>query len=420
MHEFSFHKDILRCESVALLDAAKEFGTPLYLYSKTSLLDHCRAIEQAFGRYEHFTCYAVKANANHELLRLIAGEGFGADVGSMGELFLSLRAGFPPDRITFSGVGKRDDEMAYALQNDIRAFNVESAEEIEILEQVAASAGKRARILLRVNLDIDAGGHAYVSTSLKQNKFGVPRDQSFEVLRRAAAMPHIEVRGIHSHIGSQITRVQTFLEAARAVVKLVHELKEAGLELPDLDFGGGFGVQYHGFVAHPRLPAEEPEQPNLSAAAMVREILPVLKEAGCHIAIQPGRSIVAHAGVLLVKVLYRKQTYDKVFIIVDGGMNDLIRPSLYHSHHQIVPLVMTGAEHETVDVVGPVCESGDFFALDRQLPKVNRGDYLALMCTGAYGYVLSSNYNGRLRPAEVLIDGAERFLVRRRETMDEL
>jgi diaminopimelate decarboxylase len=280
--------------------------------------------------------------------------------------------------------------------------------------------GKRARILLRVNLDIDAGGHAYVSTSLKQNKFGVPRDQSFEVLRRAAAMPHIEVRGIHSHIGSQITRVQTFLEAARAVVTLVHELKGAGFELPDLDFGGGFGVQYHGFVAHPRLPAEEPEQPNLSAAAMVGEILPVLKEAGCNIAIQPGRSIVAHAGVLLVKVLYRKETYDKVFIIVDGGMNDLIRPSLYHSHHQIVPLVMTGAEHETADVVGPVCESGDFFALDRRLPKVNRGDYLALMCTGAYGYVLSSNYNARLRPAEVLIDGTERLLVRRRETMDDL
>lgn len=420
MHEYSYSKDVLTGEGIELLAVAQEFGTPLYVYSKQSLVDHCRHIERAFEGHPHLTYYAVKANANRHLLRVIAGEGLGADVGSRGELYLALEAGFSPERITYSGVGKRDDEIFYALQRGIHAFNIESVEELEIIDQIAERSGTRARILLRVNLDIDAGGHAYVSTGLRQNKFGIPRPQAVEVLRSACGLAHIEVRGVHSHIGSQITRGETFLRAAEALVALVRELRAAGIPVHDVDFGGGFGVQYRGYVSHPSLPVEEPEEMNLSASTLIKAVLPMLRETDCRISIQPGRSIIAHAGLLLVKVLYRKETDGKVFLVVDGGMNDLIRPSLYHSYHQIVPLVLTGAPHEKVDVVGPLCESGDFFALDRLLPRVQRGDYLALMCAGAYGYVLSSNYNARVRPAEVLIDGSSAQVIRHRETIEQL
>jgi len=420
VHEYSYAGNILTGEGVELRTIAQEFGTPLYVYSKQSLLDHCRHIERAFEGYPHATYYAVKANANRHLLRLIAGEGLGADVGSKGELYLALESGFSPDRITYSGVGKRDDEIAYALQRGIHALNVESMEEIEIIDQIAGRTGTKARILLRVNLDIDAGGHAYVSTSLRQNKFGIPRQEAAEVLRAAGALHNIDVRGIHSHIGSQIVRGETFLRAAAALVALVRELRAAGIPVHDVDFGGGFGVQYRGYVNHPLLPAEEPEEVDLSASSLIKAVLPMLRETDCRIAIQPGRSIIAHAGVLLVKVLYRKETDGKIFLVVDGGMNDLIRPSLYNSYHQIVPLVAEERPHETVDVVGPLCESGDFFALDRPLPRTHRGEYLALMCAGAYGYVLSSNYNARVRPAEVLIDGPHVEVIRKRETIEQL
>ncbi len=420
MEEFTYRDSKLVAESVDLHEAARQFGTPLYVYSKRSIIDHCRHIEKSFDGHDHITCYAVKANANRSILKLIAAEGLGADVASKGELYLALSAGFPPDKITFSGVGKRDDEILYALEQNILAFNVESTEEIEVLNRLAGESGARARILLRVNLDIDPGGHAYVSTSLKQNKFGIAAQQAVAVLSWAQSLPHIEVRGIHSHIGSQITRAETFVAAALALTDLVRDLRHHTIVVDDLDFGGGFGVQYRGYINHPELPSEEPEEINLSAATLIKTVVPLLKETGCRISIQPGRSIVAHAGVLLVRVLYRKETPDKVFVVVDGGMNDLIRPSLYHSHHQIVPLELRKALHEQVDVVGPLCESGDFFAIDRQLPRVERGDYLALMCAGAYGYVLSSNYNARVRPAEVMIDGDTCSLIRERETLEDL
>lgn len=420
MHEFAYDGSSLMGESQSLRSIADRFGTPLYVYSKRSVQAHCRNIEQAFGGHAHLSCYAVKANANIELLRLIASEGFGADVGSVGELRVALAAGMNPAATTFSGVGKRDDEISAALQAGIHAFNVESTEEIEVLNDIAGREGKAARILLRVNLDIDAGGHAYVSTSLKQNKFGIPSSRAREVLLRARSLPHIEIRGIHSHIGSQITRAGTFRTAASAIVNLVRELTAAGIPIPDLDFGGGFGVQYHGYITHPGVPAEEPEEANLSAATLISAVLPVLRETRCRISIQPGRAVIAHAGVLLVKVLYRKQTDEKLFVVVDGGMNDLIRPSLYHAHHQIVPLELKGQPFETADVVGPLCESGDFLAQNRSLPRVERGDYLAVMCAGAYGYVLSSNYNARPRPAEVLIDGTGCTVIRKRETVEQL
>lgn len=420
MEEFGYQDSRLLCESVPLAAVAEEFGTPLYVYSKRSLLDHCRHIERAFGDHEHSTYFAVKANSNVALLRMIAREGLGADVVSRGELYLALAAGFPPEKITYSGVGKRDDEIAYALAQEIHAFDVESTEEIEVLRQIAAAAGASARILVRVNLDIDPGGHPYIATSLRENKFGIPRRQAPEVLRWAGSLPAIELRGIHSHIGSQITRVETFQEAARSLVGLVRELKGTGVEVHEIDFGGGFGVQYRGYLRHAGVPAEEPEEMNLSASTLIRATLPLLKESGCRLSIQPGRSIVAHTGVLLVKVLYRKEAEEKVFVVVDGGMNDLIRPSLYNSHHQIVPVELRDAPFESVDVVGPLCESGDFFALGRQLPRVRRGEYLALMCTGAYGFVLSSNYNARPRAAEVLVDGESSRVIRRRETVEDL
>jgi diaminopimelate decarboxylase len=271
-----------------------------------------------------------------------------------------------------------------------------------------------------VNLDIDAGGHAYVSTSTRQNKFGIPWQKAGEILRWASSLQNIKAMGIHSHIGSQITREETLRNGAEALNKLVRDLRALNLTIEDLDFGGGFGVQYKGYVQHPMLPREVPEEENLSASSMVRAILPSLKETGCRICIQPGRSIVAHSSVLLVAVVFRKATQDKTFVVVDGGMNDLLRPSLYHSHHQIVPVHLQGMPHEVVDVVGPLCESGDFLALARPLPRVNRGDLLAVLCTGAYGYVLSSNYNARLRPAEVLIDGMNMSVIRKRETFDDL
>jgi diaminopimelate decarboxylase len=411
---------MLMVESRTLRSLAEEFGTPLYVYSRHSIVDHCRYIERAFEGHDHSTYYAVKANGNKALLHVIAREGLGADVSSKGELYLALEAGFPAHKITYSGVGKREDEIAYALSQKIHAFNVESVEEIEILNEIATHAGKKAHILLRVNFDIDAGGHSYVSTSLKQNKFGIDYHQAASVLQWAKDLSHIDLHGIHSHIGSQIIKAETFQKAAHLLVELVMDLRQSGIPVRHIDFGGGFGVQYRGYVAHPKLPAEEPEELNLSAARLIKTVIPLLEETGCRISIQPGRSIMAHAGVLLVKVIYRKVTGEKIFIVVDGGMNDLIRPSLYNAYHQIIPLRIDADPFEKVDVVGPLCESGDFFALDRVLPRAHRGEYLALMCAGAYGYVLSSNYNARPRPAEVLVDGEACTVIRERETLDQL
>jgi diaminopimelate decarboxylase len=420
MTPFRYDADSLFCEQTSLSEIAREFGTPLYVYSKRAIIENCVAFEQAFGTFPHLTTYAVKANSNIQILKLIAAQGLGADVGSRGELFLALEAGFHPSKISFSGVGKRDDEIEYALKENILAFNVESEQEIEVINSIAQRIGTAAAILLRVNLDIDAGTHAYISTSRKQNKFGVASERAVEVLKRARELSHIEVRGVHSHIGSQITNAESFVEAAQALSRLVTELRDNGIPIHDLDFGGGYGIQYHGFISHQQIPFEKPEGKNIAVATFIDAVLPILKETGCNLSIQPGRSIIANAGVLLTNVLYRKEAGEKLFVIVDGGMNDLLRPSLYQAHHQIVPLKLRKAQFERVDIVGPCCESGDFFAQDRALPKVERGDSLAILCAGAYGYVLSSNYNARLRPPEVLVEGNTVNVIRKRETIAEL
>lgn len=410
----------LHLEETPLASLAASCGTPLYVYSSAAIVERCRAVEEAFRGEPHLTCYAVKANSNRHLLRLIAGEGLGADVNSVGEMAMALDAGFRPERITFSGVGKRDDEIAFGLQHDILAFNAESVEELEVINAMAAGMGRRARVLVRVNLDIDAGGHAYISTSVKQNKFGISREEILPVLRRAAALPSIELRGIHSHIGSQILAAGTFRSAATALAALTAEVRAAGIPVHEIDFGGGFGVQYQGALSAPGLPDEGAARPDFTFASVVPAIMDVLRPTGCAVSFQPGRSIVAEAGVLLTRVLYRKETGEKTFIIVDGGMNDLLRPSLYGAWHQVVPLRIDGAPAEEVDVVGPLCESGDFLARKRLLPRSARGDLLAVLGTGAYGYVLASNYNARPRGAEVLVEQAAWRIIRERETIAEL
>ncbi|MBI4548657.1 MAG: diaminopimelate decarboxylase [Ignavibacteriae bacterium] len=420
MQAFEYRNNQLWCEGLILSDVAQRFGTPLYVYSKQSIVDHCRWIEKAFGSIDHLSCYAVKANANAEIVRIIACESLGADVGSKGELQLALRAGFLPEKITFSGVGKRDDEIEFALENNISAFNVESEQELHVISHIATRLGKTARILLRVNFDIPSKTHPYITTGQKHNKFGVECSQAKRILLQATTCSGIEVHGIHSHLGSQITDRETFVRAAHAVVNFVNELRSERDNIPirEINFGGGYGVQYHDYITHPLLPQDDHHgETGLTTVSLLEAVLPILSHLKCKIVIQPGRSVVAHAGVLLTKVLYKKRTTEKTFVIVDAGMNDLIRPSLYLSYHQIVPLHVSNRQHEVVDVVGPLCESSDFFALDRMMPVVERGEHLAVMCTGAYGYVLSSNYNGRPRPTEVLVDGNHYEVITERESI---
>ena len=421
MQEFYYKNNELWCEDLNLKDLAERFGTPLYAYSKHSITDHCRHIERALSDIDHLTCYAVKANANRAILGVIAKEGLGADIGSIGEMHLALEAGFPHQKITYSGVGKRDDEIEFALENDIMALNVESEEEIQVVNQISARLGRRANILLRVNFDIGTETHPYITTGRKYNKFGVSCARVKEILCRARELDGIEALGIHSHLGSQIVESEKFAMAAEAITNLVTELRAEGIPVSQVNVGGGFGVQYHDYVAHELLPSDgSPKEKGLTTVGLLEAVLPILEKMGCKILIQPGRSIVAHSGILITKVLYRKETDGKTFVIVDAGMSDFLRPSLYQSYHQIVPLKLLNTNHEIVDVVGPLCESGDFFAHDRTLPMVERGYLIAIMCTGAYGYVLSSNYNGRPRPAEVMVDGAQAYLIRSRETLGQL
>ena len=421
MEEFRFIKNTLHCEKAVLEEVARKFGTPSYVYSKNSLVDHCRHIEKSLSGIDHISCYAIKANGNRQLLHLLAQEGIGADAGSIGELQLALEAGFPPEKITFTGVGKSDDEIEFALRQNIHSFNVESEEELTVISEIASRIGSTARILLRVNFDIKTETHRYTSTGHKHSKFGIERARTLEIAQRAKKIPGINLIGIHSHIGSQITNAETFQKAAQEVVNLIGELRSGGIEIQDVNFGGGFGVQYHDFVSHPSLPNDGTHADvGVSTVKLLESILPILKTMNARILLQPGRSIVAHAGILLTKVLYTKHTGDKKFVIVDAGMNDLIRPSLYQSYHQIVPLTLKESGHEVVDIVGPLCETGDFFALDRNLPVVKRGEYLAILCAGAYGYVLSSNYNGRQRPAELLVDGEECSIIKNRESIQQL
>jgi diaminopimelate decarboxylase len=397
----------LRLDGASLEALAAEFGTPLYVYGRASIESAFAAYEGAFARVPHRLCYAVKANGNGAILRLLAGLGAGADIVSGGELLAARRAGFPAERIVFAGVGKSDHEIALGLDHGIGEINAESEQEIRRVSSIAAARGARARVSLRVNPDIDARSHPYISTGLREAKFGVDIARAPEILRRARGLPGIEVAGLQCHIGSQITDLEPLAAAARALADLSRQLLDEGFALRTIDLGGGLGVSYDGQVA---------PGPEAFAAA----VLPAVESLPLTLVLEPGRSLVGPAGLLLTRVLYVKEGPARRFVIVDAGMNDLLRPALYDAYHRIEPVRPRGRVPELVDVVGPVCESSDFLARRRELERPEPGDLLAVRDAGAYGFSMASNYNMRPRAAEVLVENGGGRLVRRRETFEDL
>jgi diaminopimelate decarboxylase len=408
MHHFVLRGDDLYCEDVPVARIASDVGTPAYIYSRATLVRHYQVLDQAFAPLPHVLCFALKANANLAVLKLFGDLGGGLDIVSGGELFRGLRAGVPASRIVFAGVGKSRDEIAYALKSDILMFNVESGQELQGINEVAEGMGLRARIALRVNPDVDPKTHPYVATGLKQSKFGIDITQALEEYELAKRLPALEVVGIHQHIGSQITSARPFVDALQKTASLVRRLRERGMDIRYVNIGGGLGITYKD---------EDPPPP----AEFARAVIEVLRGLDVTLILEPGRLLVGNAGILLTRVLYTKRTAAKNFVIVDAGMNDLIRPSLYGSYHAIQP-VRRGPDRgeETVDVVGPICESGDFLAKDRALPRCEAGDLLAVMSAGAYGHTMSSNYNTRPRAPEVVVHGDRYTVVRARETLEDL
>ncbi len=402
MHHFSYKDGELYAEEIAVREVARRVGTPFYLYSSATLKRHFRIFDKAFQAIPHLVCYSVKANSNLAVLRLLAQEGSGADIVSGGELYRALKAGIPPKKIVFSGVGKTAREIKEALEADILMFNVESLGELELLARQARRLGKTAPVAIRVNPDVDPKTHPYISTGLKKNKFGLDLDQALEVYLQAQENPHLKVVGIDCHIGSQLLQIDPFVEALRRVKAFIKRLAQKGIEIQYLDLGGGLGIVYGD---------EAPPPPREYAAALVKE----LEGLNVILILEPGRVLVGNAGILVTKVLYFKETPVKKFIIVDAGMNDLLRPALYKAYHEIMPVVSKPRPKITADVVGPICETGDFLARDRVLPQVKPGELLAVMSAGAYGFVMASNYNSRPRPPEVLVKGDRYFVIRRRE-----
>jgi diaminopimelate decarboxylase len=403
---FHYQQDQLFAENVSLDDIAKRFGTPCYVYSRAALTDGYRQFAEAFKSRDHLICYAMKANSNLAIINLFARLGAGFDIVSGGELQRVLAAGGAANKVVFSGVGKSEAEMRLALEAGILCFNVESSSELDRLNEVAGSMGKTAPISLRVNPDVDAKTHPYISTGLKQNKFGVAYTEALALYRKAAGMPHLRITGMDCHIGSQLTETSPFIAAAEKVLALVDQLAAAGIVLEHLDLGGGLGICYNDEIPP-------------SIAAYAQALLGALSGRSEKIIVEPGRVLVGNAGVLLTRIEYLKHGEEKNFAIVDAAMNDLMRPALYDAYHAILPVQKrTGATQE-YEVVGPICETGDFIGHAREM-AVDKGDALAVMSAGAYGMSMSSNYNTRPRAAEVMVDGAEVHLVRERETVRQL
>jgi len=411
MNHFDYRDGVLHAEAVSLSDLAKTVGTPFYCYSTATLERHFRVFTEAFAGEKVMVCYALKANSNQSVLRTLAKLGAGADVVSGGELKRALAAGIPASRILFSGVGKTEAELRAALAADIHCINVESEPELDLLSRLAVETGRTARISVRVNPDVDAGTHAKISTGKSENKFGIPLAQARAVYARAARLPGIAVTGTDVHIGSQITDLSKMETAFRILTEFVHELRSDGHTISHVDFGGGLGIPYY----HDR---EAPPAPD-AYAAMVRRITHNL---GCTLMFEPGRMIVGNAGILVARVIYVKHGDAKNFVIIDAAMNDLIRPTLYEAHHDILPVVQPapGTHMMLADVVGPVCETGDYLALDRKLPEPKAGDLLAIMTAGAYGAVQASTYNTRPLVPEVLVKDDQYALVRPRIEVEEL
>ena len=425
VHSFRYRDGQLHCEDVDLGRVAEKFGTPLYVYSAGTVLDHYRRLDAALAPLDHLICYAVKANSNRAILKLLAEEGAGFDIVSGGELYRVLAAGGDPAKCTFAGVGKSFDEIQYALEKRVYSFNVESEAELEYIDRIAGAKNLRAPIALRANPNVDPRTHEYISTGSRENKFGIALDRIAAVYEGAAKMHNIDIVGVQMHIGSQIIEVAPFADAIKKVAPIVRDLKSKyGIKF--FSIGGGLGIVYESsFASGSRdwwnADHETSAKHQLSIQEYVDAILPPLGKLKLQILVEPGRLLVGNAGVLLTRVRYIKRTGPKKFAIVDAGMNDLIRPALYHSYHEIVPVrELNNPGHEKIDIVGPVCESGDFFALDREMPKVREGDLLAIMSAGAYGFVMASNYNSRPLPAEALVRGDKFALIRKRQTNKDL
>jgi diaminopimelate decarboxylase len=424
MHGFSYKNGSLYCEDVELATLAEEHGTPLYVYSASTILDHYRRLDATLGGLDHEVAYAVKANSNLSILRLLANEGAGFDIVSGGELFRVIKAGGDPAKCTFAGVGKTREEIVYALEQGIYSFNVESEEELRYLNEVAGDLGVTAPAAVRVNPNVDAKTHKYISTGKSENKFGVDFEAIRGLYERAAKeLPNIRLRGLQMHIGSQLTSIDPFIEAVEKVAPLAAHLKEQyGIEFWSI--GGGIGIIYEDSLESGSVDwwknQDEADRP-LTTESYGKQLVPRLKDLGLKILVEPGRFIAGNAGVLLTRCLYEKKGSAKTFKIVDAGMNDLIRPALYEGHHEIVPLRQpASAERSPVDVVGPICESGDFFCQDRDLPDIQTGDLIALMSAGAYGFVMASNYNSRPFPAEILVEAGTSTVIRKRQTLHDL
>ncbi len=400
----SYKEGTLYIEGVSVGELAERFGTPLYVYSASYIRDRVRAYYEAFPG--SLVCYAVKANFNPEIIRVAGEEGAGADIVSGGELLFALKGGIPPEKVVYAGVGKTEEEIELALERGILMFNVESEEELYILDTVASKLKKKARISIRVNPDVDPKTHPYIATGLKKSKFGVDIEKARELFRRAKDLKNIELVGLHCHIGSQILEVSPYSEAVKKLAELWRDLLREGFELRYMDVGGGLGIKYR------------PEDREPTPKDLAKAVKPHLEGLELTLILEPGRSVVGNAGILVTRVLFVKEKERKRFIIVDAGMNDLIRPSIYDAYHHIVPVEDKGEGYTIADVVGPICETGDFLAKDRRLKEVRRGDLLAVLSAGAYGFSMSSHYNGRPRPAEVLVEGDSYRVIRRRETYE--
>ncbi len=406
MHFFQHKDGILYCEEVPVEEIAREVETPFYLYSYRTLVRHFQAFDAAFSKVPHVICYSAKANSNVAVLRTFINLGSGVDVVSGGELFRALHAGADPAKIVYSGVGKREDEIRYALQEGILMFNVESYQEIHHINGIASTMGIQAPIALRVNPDIDPKTHPYIATGIKEAKFGIAIDQAVAWYQEAKELPHLAIRGVSCHLGSQLTEIGPFVEALKLVKELVQKLRAEGIEMEYIDLGGGLGITYH---------QEEPPHPQEYADAIMAEA----RDLPCTFIFEPGRVIVGNAGILVARVLYTKEG-KKNFVVVDAAMNDLVRPTLYGSYQEIVPVRENKRGEMVADMVGPICESGDFLARDRLMPRLEPGDLVAVMSAGAYGFVMSSNYNSRPRVPEVLVKDNAFHLIREREQYADL
>jgi len=407
MHHFQYKGNELHAEEVAVRDIVAKLGSPVYIYSRATLERHFKAMDSAFAELPHTICFSVKANSNLAVLKTFVKLGGGVDIVSGGELFRALKVGVAPDRIVYSGVGKKDEEIEYALNSDILMFNVESEQELDRINCIAGRLGKKAGIAIRVNPDVDPETHPYISTGLKKAKFGINIERSIAQYKRAKEMDNLRILGVDCHIGSQLTKISPFVDAIRKLKRLISGLREMGIELRYLDLGGGLGIRYG---------EEEPPLPLEYGKAVVEET----RDLGLHLLFEPGRNLVGNAGILVSKCLYIKEGDEKNFVIVDAAMNDLARPSLYGSYHGVQAVSIEQKGSIVADIVGPICESGDFLAKDREVPNFRQGDLIAFMSAGAYGFTMSSNYNSRPRVAEVMVDGDRFEVIRERETVDDL